>query len=117
MDNGGFGRWQEGYASQGSGYESQGAGLDGEQMVVLHFGAVQPHEFGEPQQVLDVVAGLAAAHEDLGGDLLVAGRSQVERVVSSGNVDQREQRRLFVPVWDEFHSLGDVAPQHRLPHI
>lgn len=91
--------------------------LHGEQVVVVHVRAAAPHELGQAEQVLQVVARLAAAHRDLGADLLRAGRAQVEGVVGRGDVEHRLHRRLALVVGVEVHHLGGVATAHRLTHV
>lgn len=91
--------------------------LHGEQVVVVHVRAAAPHELGQAEQVLQVVARLAAAHRDLGTDLLRAGRAQVEGVVGRGDVEHRLHRRLALVVGVEVHHLGGVAAAHRLTHV
>lgn len=91
--------------------------LHGEQVVVVHVRAAAPHELGQAEQVLQVVARLAAAHRDLGADLLRAGRAQVEGVVGRGDVEHRLHRRLALVVGVEVHHLGGVAAAHRLAHV
>lgn len=85
--------------------------------MVLHMWATAPHELRKPEQVLQVVARLPSGHCDLGTDLLRGGRAQVERVVGGGNVNQRLNRRLVIPLREEIHHFGHVASADRLSHI
>lgn len=98
-------------------HDGQRRRLHGKQVVVVDVRAAAPHELGQAEQVLEVVARLAAAHGDLGADLLGAGRAQVERVVCRGDVEQRLHRRLALVVGVELHHLGGVAAAHRLAHV
>lgn len=86
-------------------------------MMVFHLWAAAPHELSQPEQVLQVVARLPSAHSDLGTDLLRAGRPQVEGVVSGGDVHQRLNWRLALPLGEEINHFGDVATADRLSHV
>lgn len=99
-------------------HDSQRRCLHCKQVVVVDLRAAAPHELGQTEQVLQVVARLATAHSDLGADLLGAGRAQVERVVCRGDVKQRLHRWLALVVASvEVHHPCGVAPAHRLTHV
>lgn len=67
--------------------ESEAGPLDGKQMRVVDSGAALPHELGQAEQVLHVVARLPLAHCDLSSDLLRTCRTQVGRVVFCSDVN------------------------------
>lgn len=105
------------WAPQQVSHDGQRRRLHGKQVVVVYVWAAAPHELGQAEQVLQVVARLAMAHGDLGADLLRTGRSQVEGVVGCGDVEQRLHRWLALVISMELHHLGGVAAAHRLTHV
>jgi len=102
-------------------HDRQRRRLDGEQVGVVYEGAALPHELGQPQEVLQVVARLAAAQGDLGANLLGAGWPQVQGVVLGGDVHQRRHGGPVLlaaaALREEVHGPGDVAAAHRLTHV
>lgn len=99
------------------GHYGQCCCLNREEVMVFHVRAAAPHEFSQPEQILQVVARLPAAHGDLGANLIRAGRPQVEGVVGGSDVEQRLNRWLALPVGEEIHHFGAVAAADRLAHI
>lgn len=91
--------------------------LDGKKVLVLHLGTVEPHKLCEPEQVFNVVARAATADGDLGGDLLVRRRAEIDGVVRGSDVDQSQQRILALLFGDELHHLCGVASQQNLSHV
>lgn len=85
--------------------------------MVIHVWAAAPHELGQPEQILQVVARLPTAHCDLGANLLRASRPQVEGVVGGRNVEQRLNRWVALPFGVEIHHFGGVTATDRLAYI
>lgn len=88
-----------------------------EKVLVLHIGTVKPHEFHQPLQIFSVVTRVAAANGNLGCNLLVRGRAEVNGVVGGGDVDEGQQGVLIVLFGDELHHLCVVAPKHHLSDV
>lgn len=66
----------------------QNSCLDREKMLILHLRTVVPHKFCKADQVLNVVAGVASADGNLGGNLHVRGRPEVDGVVRCGDINK-----------------------------
>lgn len=81
-------------------------------MRVVDPGAALPHELGQAEQVLDVVASLPLAHSDLSRDLLRTRRTQVVRVVFCSDVNQSLDRGLVFVTRDEVDHTGAVASSY-----
>lgn len=99
------------------GHHGQGCRLDGEQVMIFNKWAAAPHELGQLEKVLQVVARLPSAYSDLEANHLRAGWPKVEGIVRSGNVHQRLDRSLVLPLGEEIHHFGDVATTGCLTHI
>lgn len=91
--------------------------LDSKKVLVVHLRTAEPHELCEPEQVLGVVACVAAADGDLGSDLLVRRRAEIDGVVRGSDVDQSQQGVLACLFGDELHHLCGVAPQQNFSHV
>lgn len=91
--------------------------LNGKKVLVVHLRTAEPHKLCEPEQVLGVVARVAAADGDLGGDLLVRRGAEVDGVVRGSDVDQSQQGVLARLSGDELHHLCGVAPQQNFSHV
>lgn len=95
----------------------QNSSLDGEQVFVCNLWAVEPHELREAHQIFNVVARRAPADGDLGGDLPVRGRAEVDGVVCRSDVDQSQQGVLALLSGKELHRFHDVAARDDLPRV
>lgn len=95
----------------------QNSRLDGEEVLVLYLGTVEPHELCQAHQVFSIVARVAPAGRNLGSHLPVRGRAEVHRVVRSSDVDEGQQRSLTLLLRDELYRLHYVTPQHNLSHV
>lgn len=91
--------------------------LDGEEVLILHLRTAESHELRQAEQVFDIVARVAAADGNLGSNLFVRGRTKVDGVVRSSDVDEGQQRTLAFLPRDELHRLCYVTPQHNLSHV
>lgn len=105
------------FCSGGAITNAQNSRLDGEEMLVLRIGTAAPHELRQADQVFRVVSRVAPAGGNLGGDLLVRGRAEVDGVVGRGDVDQGRQGALTLLLRGELHRLRHVTSQHDLPHV
>lgn len=85
--------------------------------MVFHVRAALPHEFSQPQQILEVVTRLPPGYGDAGSDLFWAGRPQIQGVVCGGDVQQRLNRWPVLPIGEEVDHLGNVAAAHHLPYV
>lgn len=91
--------------------------LNGEKVLVFSFGTVAPHELRQLEQIFNIVARVAAADGNLGGDLCGRGRAEIDGVVRGGDVDEGQQRAVTPLFRDELHHLFHVTPQHNLPPV
>lgn len=98
-------------------HDAQRCRLNREQVVVFHLRAALPHEFSQPQQILEVVTRLPPGYGDASSDLFGAGRPQIQWVVRGGDVQQRLNRWLVLPIGEEVDHLGDVAATDHLAYV
>lgn len=91
--------------------------LDGKKMLILHLRAVEPHELRQADEIFDIVARVAAACGDLGSDLHVRGRPEIDGIVGGSDVDEGQQGTLSLLLRDKLHHLCYVSPQHNLSHV
>lgn len=86
-------------------------------MSVVDPGAALPHELGQTEQVLDVVARFSLAHQDLSSDLFYTRRTQVGRVVFCSDVNQSLDRGLALITRDELDHPGAVASSYGFTYV
>lgn len=94
----------------------QNSCLDREKVLILHLRTVVPHKFCKADQVLNIVAGVASADGNLGGNLPVRGRPEVDGVVRCGDVNKGQHWTVTV-FRNEFHHLCYVPALDNLSHV